>query len=227
MINGSAKYVSGSTAFITAGNDKVITEELATWFAGQAASHIPDGIAAASGPAPSGPATGAPATGAAPSDGQQPDQTQGQTTQTQAIPKDLAVKLDEAGKHAEKKEEKEGSDERGSWYQVRYERPRTFAAYRSGAVTIVSRVFVARDGAAATQIFQEHVKPNETFPEAKEKVGDPFELKDGNETGDESRGLSACHASCNTNKEIYLHKRLVARIENVVSVTYIWGLANE
>lgn len=71
------------------------------------------------------------------------------------------------------------------------------------------------------------MKLNEKFPEAKEKVGNPFELKDGNEIGDESRGLSACNASCNTNIEIYLRKRLVARIENVVSVTYNWRLANE
>ena len=110
---------------------------------------------------------------------------------------------------------------------MRYERPRTYAGYRAGPVTVFSQVFVARDRAAADQIYQDQTKKNEEFPEAKEKVGGRFELKESNEIGDESRGLSACNTSCNSDKEIYLHKRLVARIENVVSVVYIWGLANE
>lgn len=86
---------------------------------------------------------------------------------------------------------------------------------------------MARDLATAKQVYGNEVVKLPTFPEAKEKVGDPFELKGGSEIGDESRGLLACNASCNSNKEIYLHKRLVARVENAVSVVYVWGLANE
>jgi hypothetical protein len=43
----------------------------------------------------------------------------------------------------------------------------------------------------------------------------------------ESRGLSACNTACNSDKGVYLHKRIVTRVENVVSVVYIWGLGNE
>jgi hypothetical protein len=222
------------TVVYTYGTDDVITEDLATWFAGQAASHIPDGLlqsVVAGGPAPGvgdqGPPSSADASPASQPDESEigQDEDQGQVIQTR--PKDLAIKLDEAGKNAAKKDEQDGSDDGGAWYQVRYERPRTYAGYRPGPVTVFNQVFVAPDPAAADRIFQEQVKLNERFPEAKEKVGDPFVLKDSTEIGDESRGLSACNASCNSNKEIYLHKRLVARVENVVSVVYIWGLANE
>jgi hypothetical protein len=216
------------TVVYTYGADTVITEDLATWFAGQAASHIPGDISAAGGSAPSSNDQGVAST----SDGApapQPDDSgagQGHEQVIQTRPKDLAIRLDEAGKGAEKKDEEDGSDDRGAWYRVRYERPRTYAGYRAGPVTVFNQVFVARDRAAADRIFEEQVKLNERFPEAKEKVGDPFVLKDSTEIGDESRGLSACNTSCNTNKEIYLHKRLVARVENVVSVVYIWGFGN-
>jgi hypothetical protein len=221
------------TVVYTYGVDKVITEDLATWFAGQALSHIPDDITVASGP-PSGDASSAPVSDpeqAQPSqsqaEGQSQDQGQSQAQLIQAQPRDLAVKLAETGKSAEQKDEKDGSDDKSSWYRVRFERPRTFAMYRSGPVTVFSQVFVAKSRAAADQIFQDQAGQNEKFPEATEKLGGVFELKGTDEIGDESRGLSACNTGCNSDKEIYLHKRIVSRVENVVSVVYVWGLANE
>lgn len=220
----------------TYGVDKVITEDLATWFAGQSLSHIPDDITVASG-APSADASSVPSAdpaSAAPSDSG-PAQASGQSTQAQAPsqsqmitarPQDLAIKLAEAGKSAEKKDEKDGSDDKSTWYRVRFERPRTYAMYRSGPVTVFSQVFVAKSRAAADQIFQDQAGQNVKFPEATEKVGGVFELKGTDGVGDESRGLSACNASCNSDQEIYLHKRIVSRVANVVSVVYIWGLAN-
>jgi hypothetical protein len=221
------------TVVYTYGVDKVITEDLATWFAGQALSHIPDDIPVASGP-PSIDGSSAPDADpgqARPTgqphqpEGQSQDQGQGQTIT--ARPQDLAVKLAEAGKSAEKKDEKDGSDDTSSWYRVRFERPHTFAMYRSGPVTVFSQVFVAKSRAAADQVFQGQAGQNEKFPEATEKVGGAFELKGLDDLGAESRGLSACNTSCNSDKEIYLHKRIVSRVENVVSVVYVWGLANE
>jgi hypothetical protein len=216
------------TVVYTYGNDKVITEDLATWFAGQAASHIPDDIVVAAGPRASAPASaGSPDESQPAPEGQPGAESQSQPQAIQTRPQDLVVKIDEAGKGAEKKDEKDGSDDRSQWYQVRYERPRTFAGYRAGPVTVFSQVFVAKDRAAADQIYQEQASQNEKFPEAKEKVGGVFELKGASGIGDESRGLSACNTACNSNKEIYLHKRIVTRVENVVSVVYIWGLDNQ
>ena len=42
-----------------------------------------------------------------------------------------------------------------------------------------------------------------------------------------SSTLSACERSCNGGGEIYVHKRLVSRVANVVSVIYLWGLSHE
>jgi hypothetical protein len=220
------------TVIYTYGTDGVATQDLATWFAGQAVSRIPNDIKVAeTAPTTGEAATAGVATASSPESGTSAAalpaavSSGGQVVTTR--PQDLAIMLAEAGKSAERKEEKDGSDDRSAWYLVRYERPRTYAGYRAGPVTVYSQVFVARDRQAADQIFQEQVQKNEEFPEAKEKVGGRFELKESNEIGDESRGLSACNTSCNSDKEIYLHKRLVARVENVVSVIYIWGLANE
>ena len=227
------------TVMYTYGTDGVATQDLATWFAGQAAGRIPDDLKAdapagpASSPADEGaadpptgggagtnlasapPATGAPTNTALPSG-----------AAIQARPHDLAVKLSEAGKNAEMKDEKDGSDDRSDWYLVRYERPRNFAGYRAGPVTVVSQVYVARSRAAAEQILQDQVKRNEEFPESSERIGGRFELKTGGGIGDESRGLAACSESCNSRRELYLHQRIVSRVENVVSVVYVWGLDN-
>lgn len=225
------------TVVYTYGPDKLATQELTTWFAGQAASHIPDNMpvtasapsmiaTAPQPPAGEGSADADPGAGNSQPQAQQPQQSQPAAQVIQAQPKDLAIKKSEAGKDAEMKEEKSGADDKSSWYFARFERPRTYAGYRAGPVTVYTQVFVAKDRAAADQIYADQVKLNESFPEAKEKRGDVFELKDANEIGDQSRGLSACNASCNSDKEVYVHKRLVFRIENVVSVTYVWGLAN-
>ena len=214
------------------GTEAVTTQDLAGWFAIQSLGHIPDGVPMASAPGPSqgagssGPGSGSeqapqPAASAAPS-----PQAAASSAGVQARPSDLAIALGEAGKGAEKKAEADGSDARGAWYEVRYERDRDFGGYRSGPVTVYNRVFVAPNVEAARQIHGEQVCQNDKFPEAKEKVGDVFELKGVGEVGPDARGLSACTGSCNTNKDVNVHKRIVSRVDNVVSVVYLWGLSD-
>jgi len=198
------------------GPDAVSTQELAASLAAQSAARVPGGLVAGVSPASFGPVLGAQSTepaGAAPA-----------TAAIRGNPRDLAVTLDEAGKEAELADEEDGADNRAAWYAARYERPRDYAGYRSGPVTIESRVFVARDEQAARQILDEQAALNERFPEASERIGDPFEFEAADEVGADGRGLSACTSSCNSEKEIYVHKRLVSRVGAVISVVYIWGL---
>jgi len=114
------------------GTEAVTTQDLAGWFAIQSLGHIPDGVPMASAPGPSqgagssGPGSGSeqapqPAASAAPS-----PQAAASSAGVQARPSDLAIALGEAGKGAEKKAEADGSDARGAWYEVRYERDRDF-----------------------------------------------------------------------------------------------------
>lgn len=199
------------------GRERVATQDLATWFAAQAASHVPDGLVAGNMP-PASPGEVLTAPSADPGSGT----ALGPAIQGQ--PRDFAVTLDEAGKWAELAAEDSGADDRVAWYAARYERPRTYAGFRSGPVTVASRVFVARDEQVARQVLDEQALLNEQFPEATEEVGDRFELAVGDEPSPDMRGLSACTGSCNSREEIFVHKRLVSRVGNVVSVVYIWGL---
>ena len=199
------------------GRERVATQDLATWFAVQAASRVPDGLVAEGLP-PNSPGEALTAPSADPGSGTAPGPA------IQGQPRDFAVTLDEAGKWAELVDEQAGADDRVAWYAVRYERPRDYAGFRSGPVTVASRVFVARDEQTARQVLDEQALLNEQFPEATEEVGDRFELEVGDEQGPDERGLSACTGSCNSREEIYVHKRLVSRVGTVVSVVYIWGL---
>jgi hypothetical protein len=144
-----------------------------------------------------------------------------------AEPKDLAIKIGEAGKGARVKIDRDGLDARGSWYEVRFEREGSGGRFYQGPVTVHNIVFVARDVDGARLTYQEQTALNEKVPEANRRVGQKFELKGANEIGEEATGVSACERSCNPGDEVYVHKRLVSRVANVVSVVYLWGLSHE
>jgi hypothetical protein len=144
-----------------------------------------------------------------------------------AEPKDLAIKIGEAGKGARVKIDRDGLDARGSWYEVRFEREGSGGRFYQGPVTVHNIVFVARDVDGARLTYQEQTALNEKVPEADRRVGQKFELKGANEIGEEATGVSACERSCNPGDEVYVHKRLVSRVANVVSVVYLWGLSHE
>jgi hypothetical protein len=143
-----------------------------------------------------------------------------------ADPKEIVLRVDEVGKRAEAKAQKGGKEARGNWYEVRFERGGTGSRFYEGPVTIYSYVFVANDVEGAKAVYQEQIKLNDKIPEAGDKrVGDRFELKGGDGLGDESQGISACEKSCNVDGDLYVHKRLVLRTYNAVSVVYTYGLA--
>jgi hypothetical protein len=147
-------------------------------------------------------------------------------------PKDIVIQLDEAGKQAKKSDDKESSSADQLSYWVRYERPRTYAGYRAGPVTVYSQAIIAKDEETAKGIVRVQAALNEKFPEAKEKIGSRLELNTATsdeDLGDEALGLSACHESeCRTGRddEIYLHHRITFRIKNLVGVVYTWGIDN-
>ena len=187
----------------TYGPESMAPPGQATWLAARLASRMPGLLA----------------------EGDLPELGATQVARVQARPRDLAISLSEAGKNAELAFEMPGEDARAVWYQVRYERPRSAASFRSGPVTIFNDVFLARDLATAQEIYREQVARNESFPEAREPIGDPFTVGIG-AIGDEAAGFGACVESCNAATEIYVHKRVVSRTGPVVSVVYLWGLAD-
>ena len=204
------------------GAESTTPQSLASWFVAQAANRVPDAATRA----PDSP--GDQQSASAPSAGnvaQQPAPTR--VAVIVAEPRDLAIKIGEAGTGAKVAKERDGIDARGSWYEVRYEREGSGSRFYQGPVVIHNVVFVARDGEGGSQTFQEQAALNERFPEAERRVGQKSELKDAGEVGEEAAGISACERSCNTPAETFVHKRLVSRVGNVVSVVYLWGLSHE
>jgi hypothetical protein len=70
-----------------------------------------------------------------------------------APPKEIAIRVEEAGKRAELKRQRDGKDARGTWYEVRYERGGTGSRFLEGPVTISSYVHVGKDEEAAKAVF--------------------------------------------------------------------------
>jgi hypothetical protein len=194
------------------GPDKVAPADLLRWYLVQLEARIPE--AALNAPEQ----VGGPITNEAPAPPADP-------RLVTANPKEIALRVEEVGKRAELKRQKDGKDARGTWYEVRYERGGTGSRFYEGPVTIYSYVHVSKDEESAKGVFQDQIKLNEKFPEATERIGDKFELKGGDGIGDESQGRSACERGCNLDGEIYVHKRLVTRSYNVVSVVYLYGLS--
>jgi len=141
-----------------------------------------------------------------------------------APPKEIALRVEEVGKRAELKRQKDGKDARGNWYEVRYERGGTGSRFYEGPVTIYNYVHVSKDEEGAKSVFQDQIKLNVKFPEAAGiGVGPPFELVGGGTVGDESEGRSACVRTCIGDGDIFVHRRQAARSYNVVSVVYTYG----
>jgi hypothetical protein len=230
------------------GSEQTAPQDLVSWYVSQVVGRVPDSVAHAPEHVGGDTSTAAPAPGgdsgqangdqsligtSQPQDGGDQPQasaapqpsTDSRAGPVQASPKDLVVKLDEAGKNAKEKSSQDGTDARGNWYEVRYERDGTGSRFHQGPVTVYSLAIVAKDVESAQKAYQDQVALNEKIPEATEKVGQKFELKEASEMGDEGDGLSACEKSCNAGGEIYVHKRLVTRVANVVSVVYVWGLS--
>jgi hypothetical protein len=205
--------------FYLYGAESTTPQSLVTWYVTQAANRVP--AEATQAPERVG---GPEAVSTEPSEGAAEPAKLGLVL---AEPKSLAIKIGEAGKGAKMKRDSDGSDARGSWYDVRYERDGTGGRFYQGPVSVQNAVFVARDVETARTIYLEQVALNEKMPEAERRVGQKFELKDANEIGEEGAGISACERSCNGGDEIYVHKRLVSRVSNVVSVVYLWGLSHE
>jgi hypothetical protein len=204
------------------GAESTTPQSLMTWYATQAANRVPAEATRAPERSAEQQAVSAP-----PGAESTPPPGREKVPLVLAEPKDLAIKIGEAGKGARVKTDKDGLDARGSWYEVRFEREGSGGRFYQGPVTVHNIVFVARDIDGARLTYQEQATLNEKIPEAVRRVGQKFELKGATEVGEEAIGVSACERSCNAGEDVYVHKRLVSRVANVVSVVYLWGLSHE
>ena len=147
-------------------------------------------------------------------------------------PKKFLALESEAGKGAneESKESKNGSDNQKVWASNRIERDRSWANYNSGPVTISSKVIITHDAEAAKKVYEDEVKLNEKFPEAKDKVGQKFEFntEGDQDVGEQAKGLSAClDSQCEVkdDDDNLIHRRMVFQVGHFVGVVYTFGMS--
>ena len=142
----------------------------------------------------------------------------------QARPQDLVLTLNEAGKQAKKGKTDEGTGDTGAWYQIEYERPRTYANDRSGATRIVERIVVAPDVGAAQKAFRELT--SKEFPDATSKRVGKFIPSEG-PLGDEFSIIGSCNTDGCSDKEPDVHHQIVVRHINVVFRLYTFGYGGD
>jgi hypothetical protein len=136
-------------------------------------------------------------------------------------PADIATTMDEAGKDILSFVEEEGADDYGRWVQRRWERDRDNEDARVGPVVTFSKVWIAKDVAAAEALFKEQAGKLKEFPEAVDPARGPFAW-DIQTFGDQTAALSAC-VDCNDKGGLELHHRVVIRKGDVVGVLYTFG----
>jgi hypothetical protein len=139
---------------------------------------------------------------------------------TQAKPAEVLTTLDEAGRDATRQFLRDGKNADGSWAEVRFERPRNFRGFRSGWVTVYSRVTITEDVAAAQRLYRDVAAQD--YPEATEPRGPEFGPK-VDTVGDESSIKGNCPKTC-ADEEPMVHIRIVFREANAVAVLYTWGM---
>jgi hypothetical protein len=139
---------------------------------------------------------------------------------TQTKPTEALTTVDEAGRDARRQFLRDGNNSDGLWAEVRFERPRTFRGFRSGWVTVYSRVTVTSDVASAQRLYRDVAAQD--YPEATEPRGPEFDPKIDS-IGDESSVKGNCPKTC-ADEEPMVHVRIVFRDANAVGVLYVWGM---
>jgi hypothetical protein len=140
---------------------------------------------------------------------------------TERAPQQLSLVIQDAGPQAVEMFRNNGSDDRASWTEVRFERGEETLTLKLGPNTIYNKVFVARSAEQARAIYQENAVRR--LPEATQKRGAVFEEDKTKRFGNESYAVGACNDDCGGAESEMLHERLVYRWGNVVVILYTWG----
>lgn len=139
-------------------------------------------------------------------------------------PVDILLTLPDAGKEAVPTKFEEGTDNRGRWGRVRFER-RTDSGSQDtfGPRVIDHTVYVTSTWEQAKQLFKDETAKNERFPEQSardERKG--FFKYDLINLVEQTSAISACN-DCGGKDQLMLHHRIVQQRYNIVSVIYLYG----
>jgi hypothetical protein len=135
-------------------------------------------------------------------------------------PKDVVLRLDDAGKEAFVVDTSDGSDKWGRWAHSRFERDRSDSASTLGPNVMDSKAWVAKDLDTAKALFKEQAAIK-SFPERKEPTTGPVEKVKPTQFGEDS-SYTAMYYQDDDNK-IWQHYRFVMRQGTTVAVVYLFG----
>lgn len=135
-------------------------------------------------------------------------------------PKDVVLRLEDAGKQAVTVDTSDGSDKYGRWAHSRFERDRSDGTSTLGPNVIDSKAWVAKDLDTAKALYAEQAAIK-NFPERKEATTGPVEKVKPTLFGEDS-SYTAMYYQDGDNK-IWQHYRFVMRQGTTVAVVYLFG----
>jgi hypothetical protein len=148
-----------------------------------------------------------------------PDPTQAPAASS-TNPKDVVLRLEDAGKQAFTVDTSDGSDKYGRWAHSRFERDRSDGASTLGPNVMDTKAWVAKDLDTAKALYAEQAAIK-NFPERKEATTGPVEKVKPTLFGEDA-SYTAMYYQDGDNK-IWQHYRFVMRQGTTVAVVYLFG----
>ncbi|MFN0074340.1 MAG: hypothetical protein ACKVVP_22900 [Chloroflexota bacterium] len=136
-------------------------------------------------------------------------------------PSVVALQAGDIGKEATVVKSQTGTDSRGRWYEVRYERDRSPESLGLGPSIWYQKVWVASSPELARSIYRDEAA-NTSFPESVDRYRGFFFI-DLPRLVEEQQQMASCEEEGCSATRYFVHLRTILRNANVVSVIYTYG----
>jgi hypothetical protein len=135
-------------------------------------------------------------------------------------PKQVVLKIGDAGKEATQYLSEEGSDKYGPWARTRFERDRSNGASALGPNVMDSKVWITKDVETAKTLFKEQAAVK-NFPERTEEAKGTVDKVKPPAFGEEFSFVTAYYED--RDSKVFQHYRFVSRVGKAVAVVYLFG----
>lgn len=136
-------------------------------------------------------------------------------------PSVVALQIADIGKEATLVNSKDGTDSRGRWYEMRYERDRSVENLGLGPSIWYQKVWVATSPEVARSLYRDEATTT-SFPEAVDRYRGYFYI-DLPRLVEEQQQMASCEEEGCSATRYFVHLRTVLRNANVVTILYTYG----
>lgn len=133
----------------------------------------------------------------------------------------VALQAADIGKEATVVKSQSGTDNRGRWYEIRFERDRNPETLGLGPTIWYQKTWVTNSPESARALYREEAA-NTNFPESVDRFRGFFFL-DVPRLVEEQQQMASCEEEGCAGARYFIHLRTVLRNANVVSVIYTYG----